>query len=121
LLERLNLALGAHAHAVMGHPVHADQALRQQGCHAASELTVQPLGMLDPEVAQGVVVDAHPAAQPAVGIVAVAQPVEFARRAHTVQRRVQPQAHQNGRVDGCAPDAAFDGTDLRVQALKIHG
>ena len=138
-LERLNLGLGVlhqllqglaapeagrarmgtHAHAVVGHPVHADQPLRQQSCHAAGELAVQPLRVLDPEVAQRVVVDTHPAAQPAVGIVAVAQPVEFACRAHAVQRRVQPQAHQNRRVDGRAPDAAFDGTDLRVQGLKI--
>ena len=73
--------------------------------------------MLDPEVAQRVVVDAHTAAQPAVGIIAVAQPVEFARRAHAVKHRVQPQTHQNGRIDGRAPDAALDGTRLRVQGL----
>ena len=95
------------------------QALRQRGCHVAGELAVQPLRMRDPEVAQRVVVHAHPAAQPAVGVVALAQPVEFARRSHTVERRIQPQAHQNGRVNGRAPDAAFDGPDSRVQGLQI--
>ena len=65
--------MGPHAHAVVGHAVHADQALRQQTRHAAGELPVQPLRVLDPEVPQRVVVDSHPAAQPAVGVVAVAQ------------------------------------------------
>ena len=60
------------------------------------------------------VTDTHPAAQPAVGMVAVAQPLEFACRARAVQRRVQPQTHHKGRVDGRAPDAALDGADARV-------
>jgi len=111
--------MGPHAHAVVGHAVHADQALRQQTHHAARELAVQPLRVRDPEVAQRVVVHSHPAAQPAVGVVAVAQPVEFARRAHAVERRVQPQAHQNGRINGRATDAALDRLDLPVQGLKI--
>ena len=112
--------MGTHAHAVVGHSVHADQALRQQTRHAAGELAVQPLRVRDPKVAQRVVVDAHPAAQPAVGVIVVAQPVELTRPADTVQRRVQPQAHQNGGVDGRAPNTAFDGTDLGVQGLKIE-
>lgn len=96
------------------------RSLRQKRRHVAAELVVQPLRVLDPEVAQRVVVDSHPTAQPAVGIVVLAQPVEFTRRTHAVQRRVQPQAHQNGRIDGRAPDASFDGTDQGVQGLKIE-
>ncbi len=111
--------MGTHAHAVMGHPVHADQALRQQGCHVAGQLRVEPLRVHEPKVAQRVVVYADPTAQPAVGVLTVAQPCKFARRTYPVERRVQPQTHQDGRVNGSAPDTAFDGPDARVQSLKV--
>src|SRR5713226_7105986 len=57
------------------------------------------------------VVDRHPAADPAVRGMQRAQPRQFARAAHPLTQPVQPQRQQNpgvGRVAPCAPLARLD-------------
>ena len=49
--------------------------------------------MRHPEIRQRVVVHRHPAAQPAIGEVLLAQPGELPRAADPVHRRPQPQRH----------------------------
>lgn len=61
-----------------------------------------------PEVGQRVVVDPDDAADPAVRVVALAQPIELARRAHPVDRRPQPQRHQDRRIDRRPTRAALE-------------
>src|SRR5713226_6991289 len=57
------------------------------------------------------VVDRHPAADPAVRGMQRAQPRQFARAAHPLTQPVQPQRQQNpgvGRVAPCTPLARLD-------------
>jgi hypothetical protein len=58
--EARGLGMRADAQAVLRHAVHRHRALGQQRGHAAREMLVQPRGLLDPEVAERVVVTSTP-------------------------------------------------------------
>ncbi len=58
--------------------------------HRVGEQAVQEFEGIDPEVGQGVIVDADAAAQPAEGVVVGAEVVQGAGAADTLQGGVQP-------------------------------
>ncbi len=91
--EAGGLGMRTHPHAVLGDAVELHQSAIEQRRHAARELGIEPGGMRGAKVGQALVIDPDAPAQPAVGIVALAQPVDLAGRAHAIDRRVQPQAH----------------------------
>ena len=65
---------GVHPHAVLRQLAEIDQAAGRQRRHILGQQPVEKLAVADPEVAQRVVVQRHPAGEPAVGIMAFAQP-----------------------------------------------
>ena len=86
----------------------------------AGELRVQPSLVLGAQVRQRVVVDAHPAADPAVSVIALAQAVDLAGRAHAVYGGPQPQRHQDRRGDGRCATAAGHRLDACIQRRQVH-
>ena len=71
--------------------------------------------VLHPDVRERVVVDAHAAAQPAIGVVLLAQARERPCRAHPLEGGVQPQRDEDGGVDGRPAGMALDRPDALVQ------
>jgi hypothetical protein len=70
-----------------------------------------------------VVVDAHAAADPAVRIVALTQPVDLARRANAIDSGPPPQGDQDRRVDGrraTAPSHRLDAPVQRREVQRLH-
>lgn len=118
--EAGGLGRRAHAQAVLGHHVQTHEPALQQRGDAAGELRVEPRGVLGAKVGQGVVVDAHTATQPAVGVVALAQPVDLAGRAHAVDGGPQPQRDEDGGVDRRAARRAFERADARMQRPEVE-
>jgi hypothetical protein len=98
----------------------ADLASRQEGGDALGQERVEEIGLLDPEVGQGVVVDADPATQPAIRVVLVAQAVECPRRADALQRGVQPERDEDGRIDRGPPRVALDRPDPSVERREVE-
>ena len=76
--------------------------------------------MLDPEGGQGVVVDAHPAAQPAIGVVLGAQPIEGPRAADALERGVQPEGGQDRGIDRWPAGVTLDRPDPLVQRREVE-
>jgi hypothetical protein len=111
---------GAHPHAVLCHHAQGHELALEQRGDAAGELRIEPRAMAHPEVRQRVVIDPDPAADPAVRVVALAQPIELARRAHPVDSCPQPQRHQDRRVDRRPPGRALDRPDPGVQRRQIE-
>ena len=111
---------GAHPDPVVGHPLQGQLAAREERREGLLEEPLEERRLGHPEVGEGVVVDAHPAAQPAVGVVLLAQAREGACRAHPLTRRVQPQRHQDGRVDGRPARVALDGPDAGVEGGQVE-
>jgi hypothetical protein len=59
-------------------------------------------------------------AQPAVGIVPLAQALQGTCTAYPLQGRIQPQCHQDGRVNRRASRPALHRPDPLVQGQEIH-
>ena len=90
--ERARPRRGAHPDPVLHHLVEIDHAGRRQRRHVlASSSRSSSSPMRHPEVGEPVIVHAHPAAQPAIGVVALAQPRQRPRAADPFARRIKPQ------------------------------
>jgi hypothetical protein len=78
----------------------------------------RPMG--HPKVRQAVVVDRHATAHPAVGIVLLAQPLQGTCTAYPLQGRIQPQRHQDGRVNRRASRPTLQRPNPLVQGREIY-
>jgi hypothetical protein len=76
--------------------------------------------VLDPERREGVIVEPDPAGKPAVSIVLLTQPVERPGAADAFERRVQPQRHEDCRIDRWPSRMALDCLDARIQRREIE-
>ncbi len=94
---------------------HRHEAVGEQRRDALGEQRVEDLDMVDADGREGVVVHAHTAAQPAVGVVLLTEAREGAGRADPLEGGVEPERHQDGRVDGWPAGMALDRSDTRVQ------
>jgi len=110
----------AHPDPVVGDPLEGHLAAREERRHALGEEVVEQLGVRHPEVGEGVVVDADPAADPAVGVVLVAQAVEGPGAAHPLERGVQPERHEDRRVDRRTAAVALRLPDLGVEGRQVE-
>jgi hypothetical protein len=89
--ERGGPGRGPHPHAVLRHPLERGVAARQHRREAVDQQALQHGAVRDPEVGQGGVVHADPAAQPLEADVLAAQPVQLAGAAHAHHRGVEPE------------------------------
>ena len=118
--ERAAAGTGSHAQAVLRHAVERHQALRHQRRHATGQHRIEDRAVGHAEIGERVVVHRHPAHEPAIRIMRLAEAIERAGAAHAVQRRVEPERRQNGGIDRRAPRAAFDGPNRAVQRREIQ-
>src|SRR6266478_3424587 len=79
--KRRRAGTGSDPHAVLRHPLEADQASVHQHCQDLGEEIIQSLTVLAAEVTDHVVIDRDATANPAVGVVGLTQTVDFARAA----------------------------------------
>jgi hypothetical protein len=112
-------SVGAHAHAVLRHARQADRSGCGQGGHVVGEQVVHQGFVAGAKVVERVVVHRDAPADPAVGIVLLAQPCQFAPAAHTLQRGVQPQREEDVRVDGGTPGVAAARFDVKDQLAQV--
>jgi len=59
-----------------------------------AQQAVEQIGATDPEVRQRVIVQRHPATEPAIDVMVVAEPVQRPRASNAVARGVQPKCQQ---------------------------
>lgn len=118
--EAGRLGRGANPHAVLRHHAQRHQLALEQRGDAAGQLRIEPRDVPGAKVRQRVVVHPHAAADPAIRVIALAQPIDLACRAHAIDGRPQPQRHQNRRVDCRTARHTFHRLDLRVQRLDVQ-
>ena len=106
---------------VLCHPRQLDQPLRHQRRHAGRQQPLQYLHhVLHPDIGQRVMVHRDAPGDPSIRVVLRAQPLDGPGTAHRVQRRVEPQRHQNGRIDRRPPRAPLHRADLSIQGGQIE-
>ena len=99
----------------------APQALGVATCrHALRQQPIEDLGAVDAEVGEPVIVDRHTPRQLAIGDVALAKPLQFARRADPFDRRTEPQRHENRRIGGRPSRFAFAREHPIVKRREIE-
>src|SRR5258708_10580707 len=92
--ERGGSRAGPDPHPILRQRLQIDEARLRQRRQVLAEQPVQQIGATDPEVCQHVMVHRYPAAQPTIGIVAVAQPLQSARAADPLAGGIEPQRQQ---------------------------
>ena len=112
--------MGPHAHAVHGDALEGHEAGRHQGGDALGEQRVQKRAVGRAEIRQGVVVHGDASAEPLVGAVHRAEPVQRPGAPHPLYRGVQPQGQEEFRVGGRAPGLAVDRGDLLVERGQVQ-
>jgi len=95
-------------------------ASRPQHRHAVREQLIENLYLRTAEIRQRVMVYVYPAANPTISVVRLCQPLDLPRAAHSIHRRVQPQCHQDARVNRRSTRSAFHRADPGVQRREIH-
>jgi hypothetical protein len=118
--ERRRPRAGTHPHPILGHPMQRHQPLVHQRRHAVPQQTVQQLPVGCAEVRQPVVVHRHPATNPSVGDVVLAQPGQLPSGSDTIHGRVEPQGHENPRINRVPPSPALHGPNLFVQLAQVQ-
>ena len=76
--------------------------------------------MVDAKVAECVIVDRHAPQNPQVDDVGLATAVQFAGAADSIERRLQPQGHEDLRGNGAAAGEAVRDTDLFIEGLQVE-
>ena len=76
--------------------------------------------MSEAKITQRVVIHRDTAAQPAIRVMAVAEPIHFARAAHAVHGGVEPQGDQNLGIDRRAAGAALPRANGRIERRQIQ-
>jgi hypothetical protein len=105
---------GAHPNAILGDTPEAHHPLGQEDGDTIGQQGVEGLAMGTAKSREGVVVDRHPAADPAVGVVLLRQARQSACTAHPLQGGIKPQGEQDLRGNGGTPAAAFHRADAGV-------
>jgi len=105
---------GTHPDAILSDTLEAHHPLGQEDGDTVGQQGVERLAMGAAEIREGVVVDRHPAADPAVSVVLLRQARQSACTAHPLQGGVQPQGEQNLRGNGGTPAATFHRADAGV-------
>ncbi len=118
--KRSGSGTGAHPHPVLRHPLERDRTSRHQGRDAVGEQPIERLGVRSAEIRQGMVVDPHAAADPAVGVMRFGQPRQLPRRAHPFKGGVQPQGKQDLRGNRRAPTAPFHRADAGIYPAQVR-
>jgi hypothetical protein len=120
LAKRGRPGAGAHPHSVLGHPVELGYAALEQGGKAVDQQPLEELALLDPEVAERLVVDAYAPAQPLEGEMLAAQARQAPCAADTLQRGVEPQRHHQARIGRGVAGSALHGFDLLVERSEVE-
>jgi len=82
------------ARAVPGHPGQGDEAGLEQDGEGLGQQGIQGGLVRHTKVAQGVIVDGEPPADPAVGVVGLAEASELPGPADALLRRVEPEGQE---------------------------
>ena len=97
-----------------------DEPVGRQRGHAIGQQLVQQLLVVDAKVAECVMIDPNPAAQPAIGQVAFAQPGQFARTADGLDRGVEPKRQEQSGINAIATRPMGAGLDGVVQRSEFQ-
>ena len=103
----------------MGDPHEGHLAGHEECRHAPDEEILEQVGLGHPELREGVVVDRYPATDPAVRVVLVAQAVERPGAADALERRIQPERDEDGRIDRRPTRVALDRADAVIEGGQI--
>jgi hypothetical protein len=117
--ERRRAGVRANLGAIHRNLVQIDQAGRRQARHALRKDAVQQIPVRPAEVAQAVVVHRNTAAQPAIGCMAPAQPLQRPRRTDPLCRRIQPHRQKNPRVRNRSTGNLVARPDRRIEPRQI--
>ncbi len=117
--KRRRSGAGTRPHPVLGDPPHRHEFRVQQARHAPRQQLVEERLVSDAELRQRLPVYPNPTTEPAVRVVALAQPLQRASATHAIERRVQPQRQQDLRGDRTAAHAAFAHLDGRVHGAEV--
>ena len=109
---------GADPRAILCHTSHAHHTVVDQDRDGPRQQLIERRAVRHPKVAQRVMVDRLSGAQPAVGVVHLAQFGEAPRAANAADRRVQPQRDQHARVDRRASGTAFASPHFVAEPLQ---
>src|SRR6266404_360330 len=93
--------------------------MHQQTQYLGEQL-VQRYAVSAAKVAERVIVDAHPTADPAIRYVLGTQPRDLARTVHTFAQAVQPQRQQHPWIGGVAPRRVLARLDRRAKPAQVH-
>ena len=118
--ERLLARAGANLRSLDGDLGEPHQPFADQRGHALRQQPIEDLGAVDAEVGEPVIVDRHAARQPAIGGVALREPLQFARRPDPFDRRIEPQRKQHRGIGGRPPRFTLAREHLIVKRRKIE-
>ena len=120
--KRGGARLGADAHAVLRHALQRHMPSLYQRGHVLAQEQVELLATLGAEVGERVIARAHPAADPAVGEVRLAELGDRPGAAHRLDRGVEPEGQQDRRIDrgtACVALARLDPVVERREVLLL--
>jgi hypothetical protein len=118
--ERGGPRAGPDPHPILRQRLQIDEAGLRQRRQMLAEQPVQQIGATDPEIRQHVIVHRHSAAQPAIGVVALAQPLQGARAADTLTGGIEPQRQQKPRRCRGVTGAVAPSLDPVLQLTQIE-
>src|SRR5208337_1504971 len=111
---------GSHPHAVLPEHLQAHQAFGSHRCNVGDHLILEPFLMGGAEVGQRVVTDIYPTPKPLERIAIIAPARQFAGAADAFVRGVQPQGHEDLRIDGGSSSMAFHCFYPRVEGSQVQ-
>jgi hypothetical protein len=95
--ERGSARIRPYPHAVLRQCIEIDETSLGQRRKMLAQQPVEQIGAADPEICQRVMVHGHATAQPAIGIMAVAQAIKGAGAADPLAGGVEPKCQQKPR------------------------
>ena len=121
LLEAVGPGADPDAGAVLGNPVDGHSLALDQYRQHLGQQVVQSRLVVDPEIAEGVIVERHPAAEPAIRVALAAEPVQFAGAGDSPGCGVEPQCDQEPRVGRSPTRLLATGPDGRQETAEVPG
>jgi len=100
--------------------IEIDHACRGQCRDVLAQQPIKQVRIRGPEVRKPVIVDAHPAAQPAIGVVAFAQPGQRPCAPDSVAGRIKPQRQHQSRADRSLPGSVLAGAHRLLQRAQVE-
>src|SRR6185437_8644177 len=89
--ERLRAGRRTHPHSILCYLIKVDYSGDRESGDVLAQQSLEQVRMRGAEVGKSVIVHAHPAAKPAIDVVALAQPRQAPRTSDPFARRVKPQ------------------------------